>query len=415
MGKLFISLYAYILITIFVLSGALDKLWPENEAAQSVPLAHEFSRALEKMSDTTQGVSTIKNLYNGELIATRDLVLPQEQQTALAQGKVVVLYDGSQYATWYIRYSDSQLLKLGPYHIDRGGYESMWPFFIMLAFIGLPVAIWSYFLWRDYNAIQLACETMEKPEDLVITSHSGSMLLPITDTLSAMQQRIKTLLDSQRELTSSVSHEFRTPLARLKFALAMLNEETPHTDRALNYYQNMAKDINELEALVSEMLEYAKMEQGKLALSSEPHDLIEILDNLIEKLGFNSAVALSLRCPDEVMLNIDFYLIERALQNLIGNAIKYAKQQVVISVHVNEQVNIIIEDDGPGIEEQYWDSIFAPFTRVDKSRNKQIKGYGLGLAIVDKIISAHGGRCTIEHGELNGACFRVTLNNSVSS
>lgn len=409
MGKLFISLYAYILITIFVLSGALDKLWPQSDASHAVPLAHEFSLALEKMADGELGSAAIMSLYNGEIIASRDLALPKEQQAQLDAGKVVVLYDGTQYATWYIRYSQNQLLKLGPYHIDREGYDSMWPFFIMLGFIGLPVAVWSYFLWRDYNAIQHACETMEKPEDLVITSHKGSMLLPITATLSAMQQRIKSLLDSQRELTSSVSHEFRTPLARLKFALAMLTEENAQSDKALGYYRNMSKDISELESLVSEMLEYAKMEQGKLTPVFEQHDLVEILDNLIEKLGFHNSVALSLRCPDEAITTLDAHLIERALQNLIGNAIKYAEQQVVVTVEVNDVIKITIEDDGPGIEAQYWDSIFAPFTRVDKSRNKKIKGYGLGLAIVEKIVAAHGGQCRIQHGTLPGACFVIEL------
>lgn len=409
MGKLFVSLYAYIIISIFVLSGALEKLWPEPNGIDALPLAPQVTESISQLAKTANGITKLKDIYQNEVISS-DLVAFLPEQTAdLEQGLAVPVFDGPQQVIWYLQVNDKELLKIGPYRFDANSYDSVWPFFIMLLVIGLPVAAWSYWLWRDFNQLEKACHNISAPEDLQISGDDKSALLPIKQTLMAMKARIKHLLDSQRELTSSVSHEFRTPLARLKFAIAML-EQTQSDDKSKPYFEGMQSDIQELESLVSEMLEFAKLEREKPQLNIELYDVVAQTQHFVQKLGFNHAAAIKIEANTAILLNADPHFIGRAIQNFIGNALKYAEQQVIVTLtQTSNTIFIKVADDGPGIEQSEWENVFKPFTRLDKSRNKKIKGFGLGLAIVQKIINWHQGECYLESGPLKGACFVIAL------
>lgn len=409
MGKLFVSLYAYIIISIFVLSGALEKLWPEPNGIDALPLAPQVTESLSQLAKTANGITKLKDIYQNEVISSDLVAFLPEQSADLKQGLAVPVFDGPQQVIWYLQVNDNELLKIGPYRFDANSYDSVWPFFIMLLVIGLPVAAWSYWLWRDFNQLEKACHNISAPEDLQISGDDKSALLPIKQTLMAMKARIKHLLDSQRELTSSVSHEFRTPLARLKFAIAML-EQTQSDDKSKPYFDGMQSDIQELESLVSEMLEFAKLEREKPQLNIELYDVVAQTQHFVQKLGFNHAAAIKIEANTPIQLNADPHFIGRAIQNFIGNALKYAEQQVIVTLtQTSNTIFIKVADDGPGIEQSEWENVFKPFTRLDKSRNKKIKGFGLGLAIVQKIINWHEGECYLESGPLKGACFVIAL------
>ncbi|MCF6457855.1 ATP-binding protein [Pseudoalteromonas sp. MMG024] len=409
MGKLFVSLYAYIIISIFILSGALEKLWPEPNGIDALPLAPQVTESLSQLAKTANGITKLKDIYQNEVISSDLVAFLPEQSADLKQGLAVPVFDGPQQVIWYLRVNDKELLKIGPYRFDVNSYDSVWPFFIMLLVIGLPVAAWSYWLWRDFNQLEKACHNISAPEDLQISGDDKSALLPIKQTLMAMKARIKHLLDSQRELTSSVSHEFRTPLARLKFAIAML-EQTQSDDKSKPYFDGMQSDIQELESLVSEMLEFAKLEREKPQLNIELYDVVAQTQHFVQKLGFNHAAAIKIEANTAIELNADPHFIGRAIQNFIGNALKYAEQQVIVTLtQTSNTIFIKVADDGPGIEQSEWENVFKPFTRLDKSRNKKIKGFGLGLAIVQKIINWHEGECYLESGPLKGACFVIAL------
>lgn len=412
MGKLFASLYVYIIISIFILSGALEKFWPEPEGIEALPLAPEVSQSIAVLAQTENGVATLQQIYQSQIIPREQIAFLEHQNDALNNGEAVPVFSGPQQVIWYLKLDSKSLLKSGPYHLDANSYDSVWPFFIMLLVIGLPVATWSYWLWRDFNQLETACNAISAPEDLQITDEGKSVLLPIKQTLIAMKERIKHLLDSQRELTSSVSHEFRTPLARLKFAIAML-EDMQSNDKSKTYFEGMQADIQELESLVSEMLEFAKLEREKPSLNIERFDLSLQIENLANKLAFNSNISVTVNYQSPISISADAHFIERAVQNFIGNALKYAKQEVHVSLlEDTDAVLIKVADDGMGIDESEWENVFKPFTRLDKSRNKKIKGFGLGLAIVQKIISWHGGRCYLEKTDLGGACFVISMPNS---
>lgn len=409
MGKLFVSLYFYIIISLFVLSGALEKFWPQQAGIDMMPLAPEFGVSIELLASSPEGLSKLLSQFHANQISSKEIAFLPNQQAQLDNGKAVALFDSQQRAVWYLKLNAEDLLKVGPYKAQQTSYDSIWPFFLMLALIGLPVAFWSYWLWRDFNKLQQACDTMQAPEDLSLSKQKRSLLLPITQTLLAMQSRIKQLLDAQRELTSSVSHEFRTPLARLKFAIAML-QDMDVSNKSTHYYDGMNKDINELESLVSEMLEFAKLESEAPSLDKATFDMTVAVEEIAEKLSFHSHIEIGLTSHQAQPFYGDKHFLQRAIQNLIGNACKYASKQVLIDISViDQELQIKVMDDGEGIAKNEWENVFKPFTRLDKSRNKKIKGFGLGLAIVSKIVKWHDGHCFVTQGELSGACFVIAL------
>ncbi|PAJ75590.1 two-component sensor histidine kinase [Pseudoalteromonas sp. NBT06-2] len=411
MRKLFVSLYLYIIISLFLLSGTMEKLWPHKEGADALMLGAEFSQSLLLLSKSDNGILQLKNHFSAQEIALSDIAFLPHQETKLNNDLPILLFDTKDRAVWYIKLQENKLLKIGPISVVAPVYDSSWPYLIILVFIGLPIGLWSYFVWRDFERLRSMCENMNVPEDMNLGPGIHSILLPITDTLAAMQERIKRLLNSQKELTSSVSHEFRTPLARLKFAIAMMDYKGLN-ERSQKYINGMNYDIVELESLVTEMLNFAKMDRETPVLNIESVDLAELADNLIEKLSFNAHCAIRLISDDELLYDCDSHFLTRSIQNLIGNAVKYADKLVQVTlVSAQGKVLIKIEDDGPGIEESEWENVFKPFTRLDKSRDKKTGSFGLGLAIVSKIIQWHKGKCYLETAPLGGACFVIELPN----
>lgn len=227
-----------------------------------------------------------------------------------------------------------------------------------------------------------------------------------------MAERIQQLVNGHRELTHAVSHELRTPIARMRFGLEMLEQsEAPSQNQ--RYLSGLSEDIDELEALVGELLTYARFERNAPMGKRESIMLVPWLNELLcqaQAYAGNKGLQLDTeRCPDQQTLRCCPREIARVLHNLLRNACRYAVQGVRVSVVVDTAVCIRVEDDGLGIAALDRERIFEPFTRLEDSRNRATGGYGLGLAIAKRIVDAHHGEITVVDSSLGGACFRVRL------
>ena len=409
MGKLFASLYLYIIVSLFLVSGVIEQLWPYEDTQQQIALDQEFGKSLWLLSQTDNGLAKLQQEFNSELIDLTDLALPTNLKTQLQNDHYLYLFNQQQKVIWYITINETQLLQVGPLSISNPNFSSVWPYFLLLAIIGLPIGLWSLLLWRDFNKLTLACEAVGGSQDFELRDASKSFFLPITGTLNAMQERIQYLLAAQQELTSSVSHEFRTPLARLKFAVAMLEEQIEN-EKSYSYIDNMQADIAELEALVSEMLEYARLDSHQPSLKPRSCDLTALINSVVNKLEFATDIDVAVSAPRQLYYECDEHFMARCIQNLLGNAQKYANHKIHVSLEeLGDSLQISVEDDGPGIAKSEWQSIFKPFTRLDKSRDKKTGGFGLGLAIVAKIVSWHQGQSEVCDSPLGGAKFTIHL------
>ncbi|MDP2636431.1 MULTISPECIES: ATP-binding protein [unclassified Pseudoalteromonas] len=407
MGKLFASLYLYIIVSLFLVSGVIEQLWPYEESQQHLSLDDEFGRSLWLLAQTPKGIEQVSHHFGATVVLTKDVALPITYQNELSEKHFIYLFDQQQRLVWYVTIDSECLLQVGPIDVSEPIFPSVWPYFLLLSVVGVPVGLWSFLLWRDFSKLRQACEAVDGSQDFQLTESSKSFFLPITDTLSAMQLRIQHLLTAQQELTSSVSHEFRTPLARLKFALVMLEDKVTD-EKAFNYIDTMQADISELESLVKEMLDYARLDSQRPNIKVEQCDLVELTNNVIKKLDYATDITLTTSLPAYYTYTCDAHLIARSMQNLIGNALKHAKNHVHVSlVEEPDTITIHVEDDGTGIEFAQREAVFKPFTRLDKSRDKKTGGFGLGLAIVAKIISWHQGDYLVSDSTLGGA--RVTI------
>ncbi len=234
-------------------------------------------------------------------------------------------------------------------------------------------------------------------------------LTRLAEHINNMSCRLHTLLNNQRELTHAVSHELRTPISRLRFRLELIDMEENKASRT-ERIASMQNDLTELNNLVDEILTYAKLE------SETPNLTIEIIQSrdLIKKLqsdlqGKAPDIQLDFSIQIEQFI-ADAHYIHRLLLNLLGNALRHAKNQVQVTVsYQNEQTLWLVEDDGEGIDKAHLEYVFEPFARLDESRNRQSGGYGLGLAISRKIAQWHQGELFAFRSELGGAGFILKL------
>lgn len=234
-----------------------------------------------------------------------------------------------------------------------------------------------------------------------------------------MARRLALLQRSQRELLASVSHEFRTPLARMRIVHAMLQEG----DDVRELLPELAGDLDELERLVAGVLAAAKLD---LALSPDaatnhelgPREPIGARE-LIERVASRFRLAhpereLDVALPSDAAgtLDVDLPALLRACDNLLDNALRHGPRDRPIRLIGRVDANMLaidVIDEGPGIPAELHELVFAPFFRADPSRSRETGGLGLGLAIVSRIAEAHAGSVALASSPGRGARFTLSL------
>lgn len=227
-------------------------------------------------------------------------------------------------------------------------------------------------------------------------------------TFNSMTEHIRRLIESQRELTRAVSHELRTPVARIRFAVDMLADTDDYDDR-MSQRDYIDQDIESLNGLIDEILTYAKLEEGSPKMDWEDVDLQELVTQIVREtnaLGKPVTVKVG-KVQKGVFAQADRRYLHRVLQNLAGNATRYAESTIIISAGLEKnEAFISVEDDGQGIPEKDREKVFIPFARLDDSRTRASGGYGLGLSIVSRIAFWFNGRMSVDESPtLGGARF----------
>src|SRR3954469_14051152 len=209
-----------------------------------------------------------------------------------------------------------------------------------------------------------------------------------------MADRLQTLLNAERRLLQDVSHELRSPLARVKFAEEL---GRPRGDRE-GSLDRIEREIDRLTALVSELLQVTRAENDpqsrNLHLISLSDLVSQVVDDCsVETHAQGSRVQFSIE--HEVQILGDRELLRRAFENVLRNAIRYAPEDTKIKVTLQkyrQQARIEVRDYGPGVPDSALENIFKPFFRVQADRNKNSGGVGLGLSIAERAVAVHGGR-----------------------
>ena len=207
-----------------------------------------------------------------------------------------------------------------------------------------------------------------------------------------MTDRIRDMLHTKEQLLLDVSHELRTPLTRMKVALEFLEDSQAK--------QSIQADMQEMEEMVTEILETARMQHKYENLKKQPTDLAELLKQTLTAFENQPPGIEIVDLPSEIEAEVDPEQIKTVFENVLNNAIKYSQpdsEPIQVSYKHREFFAIIrITDFGIGIPEEELSHIFEPFYRVDKSRAKDTGGYGLGLSLCKTIMEAHGGKIEVQ-------------------
>ncbi len=350
-------------------------------------------------------------------LAAARAALPQASLRALERGEVVLDIDNKAYyrrvdltGERYIG-SDEEVIHAQDLPIDVNlalKMEAVRYVIVALALL-LPIALWSRAHWQGLQQLsRVADEFGAGKLSARARMPRSASIYPLAERIDHMTDRIEELLVSQKNLLHSVSHELRTPIARLEFALELLDAKTEDPGQRKRIAA-MEGDVRELNDLVNELLDMARL-GSEQALRRETVDVAGLLAAAAASLPPGAPMLTVEASADGGTIEADPRLLGRALSNLLRNAQKYAGATIRLSARREAgKLVIAVEDDGPGIPEEERERVFEPFYRLDRSRDRATGGFGLGLSIARKAVLLHGGNVTVETSELGGASFKLTL------
>ncbi len=274
--------------------------------------------------------------------------------------------------------------------------------------LGLGALIWLFLFRKELITLKKASVALGRG-DLDTRTHlsKNSTLHELSSAFNTMAERIQQLLEDHKDLTNAVSHELKTPISRLRFALEMQQESTDDKEKAY-YTEKIESNIQTLQDLIDELLGYTRMQRG-VELDLQPHNVNEWIAN---EVGIFSDYHPNLTFETDITItkpiSFDRQQMTRVLNNLLDNATKHTRSIVKVSATLKAHEFVLtVEDNGGGITPDDCDKIFEPFTRLDKSRQRDKGNYGLGLAIVKSIVGLHQGEVKCSPSVLGGARFVV--------
>jgi two-component system OmpR family sensor kinase len=430
MNRIFFRFFVLVMLSItvatFVVYFAISRLFgdPLDDIARRQAAAQIF--LIEQYVDKAPADEWLTRLnkvrevsaINVELIpvATARAALPPDQHDAFARGDVVLdiarkaFYRRVDlYGNHYVGSADD-VIWARDLPIDIGlalKMEAVRYVIVALALL-IPIALWSRSHWMGLQLLSTVADAVGAGDLSARASlDPGAAIYPLAERINHMAGRIEGLLDSQRNLLHSVSHELRTPIARLEFALELLRSKAANPELG-ERITAMEGDLAELNGLVNELLSISKLDSPK-ALQLETFELAGALQACIAALPPNACSPRIEMAPQLGELTADRRLLARAIGNLLRNAQKYCEGQVALSARRANGIEIMVDDDGPGIPEDERTHIFEPFYRLDRSRDRATGGFGLGLSIAHKAVALHGGTIRVEQSPLGGARFVISL------
>jgi len=236
----------------------------------------------------------------------------------------------------------------------------------------------------------------------------------LVDSFNLMIKRLKDGVQILEQFNSDVSHELKTPLTVIRSEI----EITLNKNREQSYYEKSLKTIenetNQIQSIVDNLLLLTKYTKENVKQTFQEVCLDAILLSTIEKFHTqlkNREIHLNIKEFEAICVKANPILIQTIFSNLIDNAIKYsqANTEIDIFLYQDTHINFIIKDQGIGMEKEYLDKVQNRFYRIDESRNKKIKGFGLGLSIVKNSIELHNGELQIESENKKGTIVKVVL------
>ena len=391
--------------TLFLLNRELARLPMEYHEQHIKALSQSFGYP----------IGLIHAAHLSDVVTEQNLTLTPEQQAFFDKGGAISLFHQDKPQGWFIQKLAGHpvAVVLGPIQQNKDAQDT--EVYSIVLFTTLAVVVF-LLVWPLSRGLLLLTKTAEQfgngNFDTRVSSHIYGPLSKLSQRFNDMAARIQGLIQSHKDLSHAVSHELRTPIARIRFAAEMA-KESPDLAKRNAMFDSIDRNIEELDNLVEELLVYARFDREEPELHFEHKDLTPLCQQAIHQVQLvEPTLQLQLHSDThkpQICL-LDAAAFNRILDNLLRNACRYARQNIVIKLmEKDQQWQISVEDDGPGIPSAQRQKLFDPFYRLDKSRDKKSGGIGLGLAISKRLVELHRGKIAVEEAELGGACFVITL------
>lgn len=422
MTRHFLGLYVLIVATLAVVSWGQDRILdvygsPAAPADQSVRVAAGALAARLHAVPPAQWKSMVSDLarksgVDVQLFKTADVAGTGTLQK-LARGDTVYM-QGSKGRFWSLRRLDrANIIAIESPALNTHRSALNWLLtFLFYAAMALVLMLWIWPLARDLRDLERAAARFgDKNWSFEARIKPHSQIYPLAQTFRRMAARIDRLIASHKDMSNAVSHEIKTPLARMQFEidLALQGRSRAEVERPL---RNIKADIQAIDGLVRATLEYAILDRADVTLNIGPHDFTTLVPAIADHVRRDSRpeVLIEARVQEDAhQVLCDVHLMESVLRNLLYNGIRHAKRKVAVTFRRDASgYELLVEDDGPGIPESERERVFDSFVRLERDANGRKKNYGLGLAIVKRAVEWHQGEISIASSMLGGARVRIT-------
>ena len=431
MKKLTLSLIVAILTAIIFLGWGLDTFFNEYQEQKDTDeysayrkIIAPLANTLDKTDNFEQFVTTWQNQNQQQLTLTplAEFPLPDSLRDNFSQGEPLVLESEELITVNQLLLSQQQVLTLNiQQQYKQEGNLTLQVALTTVFYAGilLCVFIWLYPLIKRLRLLRSTAQNFGEGDfSERIHISSTSYIVDIENEFNRMAEKIETLVEDNKLLSNAVSHDLRTPLARLRFGIEALSE-TNKPETKEKYIRHLSQDIQEMENLVAVLLNYARLEQKMVKVERLPLNLNTLIQGCVQSLTSSDSTDVPIDMTGlskfQIIVDGDENYLSMLINNLLSNAQQYAVKQVRITTEQTaKSVILSVSDDGPGITVEKRENIFKPFTRGEN--NSEQKGYGMGLAIVARVAVWHGAQVVIsQSAELGGAKFTVTFHSLNSS
>ena len=396
-----------------------DSLWIKTNKGMTKALVKEISTFIEVYNNEKSDKKELSNLFslfldlNIELIEKEnfkidfnerwfspiDRTLRRELKSRFEPGKY--WFDTTNYRELIdlrIKYNNGYFKFLIPK--DRVTSSSARIFALWITVPAIIMIIISLIFLKNQTRpiinLARAAERFGKGEEIDEFKPSGALeIRQAGHEFDKMRKRILRHLKQRNEMLSGISHDLRTPLTRMKLQMAFIKDK--------DLSQKLTEDINEMEKMLNEYLQFTSSSYSE---KDEMFDLSELLKKIIKKYNNHN---ISYDLAPRIYINGKKSLINRCLNNLIDNSLKYANKVKINLTKKKTDLFITIDDDGPGIPKNEHNNVFKPFYKINKGRADSKSSVGLGLSIALDIIRSHGGNIKLEKSKMKGLRVKIFL------
>lgn len=346
-----------------------------------------------------------------------EISFPEALAVALREGNVVLL-ETTRSVDAYIFIEDHDYgLTLNLPKYDTNSRQRKFELLLTLSFyIGIIciVLLWLWPLVKNLQALRKTALSFGQGQfKSRVDTSKLSYIRDIETEFNRMADKIESLISDNKLLSRAVSHDLKTPLARLRFGLDALAETENQLQRE-KYVTRVNRDLEEMEDLIDTLLQYARLDDTSISLQRRPIVLHPLLDELTQNMS-DSEKNLHIYCENKTAtINGDLRYLTMLFNNVLSNAQQHAKHQIEVHIKTKDQTtSVCIEDDGEGIPENERENVTKPFWRGQSARDKHQhnrKGHGMGLAIVERIAQWHEAQLKVgKSNTLGGASVTLTF------